>query len=67
MGENKSKAAKAAKPVARKPAAAKAATGRAAAKDATPDAAQKKGTQISCSRGLSAFMADNRLSFGFTS
>ena len=67
VGENKSKAAKAAKPVARKPAAAKAATGRAAAKDATPDAAQKKGTQISCSRGLSAFMADNRLSFGFTS
>ncbi len=29
--------------------------------------ARKKGTQISCSRGLHSFMERNRLSFGFTS
>ena len=57
-GAQKKKAAKAAS--AAKPAAP--------AADSPPqEAAQRKGTEISCSRGLHNFMERNRLSFGFTS
>lgn len=50
------------------PKPAPAAKAAAPAADAPPQQdAQKKGTQISCSRGLHNFMERNRLSFGFTS